>query len=116
MYIGQNYHENVLRAWKEEGDITDVPKVELGATYVATDAYLINASYLNIKSVSVGYTLAKDIVKKLDIESLRIFASGENLYLFTCLKGMDPQYNFKGTNSYSYTPNRVVSMGVDINF
>ena len=32
------------------------------------------------------------------------------------MNGMDPQYNFTGTVSYTYTPSRVVAAGIDINF
>ena len=40
----------------------------------------------------------------------------DNLALFSHLKGMDPQYNFKGETDYSYTPNKTYSFGVEINF
>jgi len=116
MYIGDNYSTNVLRAWKEAGDLTDVPRVVLGSTSITTDAFLVNASYFNIRSINLGYTVDKSFTKKFNLESLRFFASAENVFLFSCLKGMDPQLNFTGTNSYSYTPNRLVSMGLDINF
>ena len=45
-----------------------------------------------------------------------VFGSIDNLALFSHLKGMDPQYNFKGETDYSYTPNKTYSFGVEINF
>ena len=116
MYVGQNYHVNILRAWKNPGDITDVPRIVKGMTTVYTDQSLIDASYLNIKNISFGYALDNATVKKLGLKSLRIFASGENLALFTHMDGMNPQSNFTGTSNYSYVSNRVVSVGLDINF
>ena len=50
-YVGQAKHKNLERAWKQPGDITDVPKIEIGKAYPITDADLINASYLAIKNI-----------------------------------------------------------------
>jgi TonB-linked SusC/RagA family outer membrane protein len=116
MYIGQNYHINDLRAWKKPGDITDVPKMMLNPDYAITDRNLINASYLSFKNVSLGYTFKRSLMKKIGIESLRLFATVENLYLFSHLQGMNPQYNFTGTTDYVYSPNRTVAGGLDVNF
>ena len=50
------------------------------------------------------------------MESVRLTATGDNLVLFNHLKGMDPQYNFTGSVSYTYTPSRAMVLGVDLNF
>ena len=68
------------------------------------------------KNISLGYTFPSSILKAAKIDSIRIFASADNVKLFSALKGMDPQYNFTGGTGYSYTPVRTVSLGVDINF
>ena len=116
MYVGQNYSKDILRAWKNPGDITDVPKVVLSSTVATTDRNLIDASYMALKNVALGYTFKKSVLKQIGVESLRLFASGENLLLLTHLKGMDPQYNFTGSTDYSYVSNRVIAAGIDINF
>lgn len=53
---------------------------------------------------------------KAKLSSIRIFASVDNLALFTHLKGMDPQYNFSGSTDYSYSPNKTWSFGFEVNF
>ncbi len=115
-YAGNNWHKNALRRWQKPGDLTDVPMLEVGGNYATTDSSLINASYFAIKSISVGYTLPKHWLKKIDIESLRIFASFDNIALFSHMDGMDPQYNFTGGVAYSYAPSRVIALGIDLNF
>ena len=52
----------------------------------------------------------------MKMQKIRFYASGDNLALFSHLKGMDPQYNFTGTVGYTYTPSRTISFGIDINF
>lgn len=116
MYAGNNWHENAKRRWQKPGDRTDVPMLEVGGSYATSDNSLIDASYFAIKNITVGYTLPKRWTKKLDIESLRIYATLDNIAMFTHKDGMDPQYNFTGSVAYSYTPARVIAFGLDLNF
>lgn len=115
-YVGQTYHVNSLRAWTEAGQTTDVPKVTTTATTVINDRFLIDASYFSIKSVTAGYTFKTAGLEKYHIRSLRLYASGDNLLMLSALKGLNPQSSFTGSTSYTYTPNRTVSLGVDIKF
>ena len=117
-YIGQAAHVDRLKAWKQPGDITTLPKIEAhGSARVAlTDDELFDASYFAIKNITVGYTLPAKALKAMSIKSARVSLTADNLKLFSALKGMDPQYNFTGGTGYSYTPSRTVSVGLDINF
>ena len=116
-YATSAFHRNALRRWQKPGDITDVPKFKIGAGRQAiTDRNLIDASYFSIKSVQFGYTLPTRWTERINISSIRIFAVGDNLALFSYLDGMDPQYSFSGGQGYTYLPTRSVSVGIDINF
>ena len=105
-YVGQAKHKNLERAWKQPGDITDVPKIEIGKAYPITDADLINASYLAIKNITLGYSLPTRLTKGMFMKEIRFTATADNLVLFSHLKGMDPQYNFSGGTTFVYTPSR----------
>ena len=113
---GGSLHSHLLRRWQKPGDVTDVPRLVLGATNQTTDRSLIDASYMSIKNVSLGYNFPKSITSDLGLNQLRIFVTGDNLFLFSKLKGMDPQYNFAGSQNYSYVPVRTLSLGVDVKF
>ena len=116
MYAGNNWHKNKLRRWQKPGDITDVPKVEIGGSYATTGESLIDASYFAIKNITLGYTIPSRLTEKARIKSFRVYFTADNLALFSHLDGMDPQYNFAGTVSYTYTPSKVFAFGLDINF
>lgn len=116
-YYTSAFHKNALRRWQKPGDITDVPKFKVGAGRTTiTDKSLIDASYFAIKSVQLGYTLPTRWTEKINISSIRIFAVGDNLAIFSHLDGMDPQYSISGGQGYTYLPTRSVSLGIDINF
>jgi len=54
--------------------------------------YLLNASYLRLKNLTIGYTIPEAITKKVNIASLRIFVSGENLTEWSGVKKFyDPE-------------------------
>ena len=115
-YIGQAKSAHLERAWKQPGDITDIPRIEIGKSYIVTDNNLINASYLAIKNIMLGYTLPKKLTQQWKMESVRLTATGDNLVLFNHLKGMDPQYNFTGGTNFGYVPVRTISFGIDVTF
>lgn len=115
-YYNQTWNKHALRRWQKPGDVTDVPRVEVGGRYTANDRFLVDASYFAIKNVTLGYTLPKAWLNRAKLNSVRVFGSVDNLALFTHLQGMDPQYNFTGQTDYSYTPNKTWSLGFEINF
>jgi hypothetical protein len=116
MYYNNNWNKHALRRWQQPGDITDVPRIEVGGKYTTTDRFLVDASYFAIKNITLGYTLPRPWMRKAGLNNIRVFGSVDNLALFTHLQGMDPQYNFSGSTSYTYTPNKTISLGFEINF
>ena len=115
-YISSTWHKNQLRRWQKPGDITDVPRVEIGKSYAANDRFLIDASYFAIKNITLAYSLPKAWMNKIGIDAIKVFASADNVALFTHLNGMDPQYNFTGGTNYDYSPNKTYTIGLEVNF
>ena len=115
-YISSTWHKNQMRRWQKPGDITDVPRVEIAQTYAANDRFLIDASYFAIKNITLAYSLPKAWMNKIGIDAIKVFASADNVALFTHLNGMDPQYNFTGGTNYDYSPNKTYTIGLEVNF
>ena len=53
---------------------------------------IMDASYLRLKSVEIGYTIPQRLTRKAGVSHARIFANGFNLLTFSKLKNMDPEY------------------------
>jgi len=115
-YIGENLHRNVMRAWKYPGDITDIPRLEVSGSYTYTDKDLIDASYFAIKNISLGYDLPKSILKKIGMDQVRFTVTADNFLIFTHLDGFNPQSSISSASTYTYTPTRTLSFGVNVNF
>ena len=63
-----------------------------------------DGSFLRLNNLTVGYTLPKSLTKKWLIESLRIYATGYNLYCWTNYSGPDPEVSTRGGSSSPFTP------------
>lgn len=115
-YYSQTWNQAALRRWQKPGDVTDVPRIEIAGTNITNDRYLINASYFAIKNITLSYSLPKALVSKARLQGVRVFGSFDNVALWSHLNGMDPQYNFSGSTDFSYTPNKTLQVGFELNF
>lgn len=117
---GEALHPDLLNGWRQPGDVTDIPRMENGNPYLLVSMstrFLTDASYVALRSGNFSYTFNKSVTQKLGLSNLKVFVSGENLFVKTARKGLDPQYNLAGTpDGRDYNPNRVVSVGVNVSF
>ncbi|MFA5849218.1 MAG: SusC/RagA family TonB-linked outer membrane protein [Bacteroidales bacterium] len=116
-YVGQAAHVDRESAWKKPGDIVSIPRIDSNGSAKITNTAddLIDASYFAIKNITLGYSLPSRWMKLMKFQGARITLTADNLYVFTALKGMDPQYNFTGGTGFSYTPARTISVGLNLN-
>lgn len=116
---GESFHPDVKNSWRNPGDVTDFPRLQYANTnlYATSDFFLISSDYLNIRSVTLSYDIPKRLLNTWGMDGLTVFVTGENLYMFTARKGMNPTYNFSGTQSvFAYNPSRSVILGLNLQF
>lgn len=111
----------ILNAWTPENTNTNVPRLEYlnqNLTPSFSDRFLTDASFLSLRNINVGYTFDNNMLSKIGIvKGVRVFASGDNLWLTSKRKGLDPRTNLNGTNNGAlYSAIRTVIAGVSINF
>lgn len=83
-----------------------------------SDYWTRNASFLRLKTLQIGYTFPKRLVKNLGIENLRIYVSGQNLFSINSFyKGWDPENEIGTGDSPNYYPiNSIYSFGLNVRF
>jgi hypothetical protein len=115
--IGEALHVDMLNRWTADNTDTDVPVLNADQNANGTSTrFLMDASYLSFRNISIGYQLPVSLAKKAKMNDVRIFASVDNLYTFTKLKGLDPQQALSGVTDNVYTPLRTISMGLSLKF
>lgn len=82
------------------------------------DRYLQNLAYCRLKNLTVGYTLPKTLTKKVYLENVRLYFSGENLFITSKLKSdyIDPEQMMHDTNGRVYPFSKTFSFGLDVSF
>lgn len=117
---GASLHPDALNAWKQPGDITNVPRLQNGEQNLSarlSSRWLTDSDFLALRNVNLAYNLSNQVADKIGVNKLRLFISGENLFMWAKRTGLDPQYNLAGTPSGNdYNPNRVISVGVNVGF
>ena len=112
-----NVSAALLNAWTETNPSTTVPRITSTPISSELDSrYIEDASYLRLKTVTLGYTINKIrlITAKLPLK-VRLFSTLENLITLTGYKGYDPEVA-KGTDLGSYPMARTLLVGASITF
>ena len=75
--------------------------------------WLRNGAFLRLKTVEMGYTLPKKWTNKILIDSARLYLSGSNIFVLSAFKDWDVEM---AGNGFGYPLQRVVNIGLNINF
>ena len=71
-----------------------------------SDYWLISSAYLRMKNITLGYTLPPNIMKEINIQSIRIYGSVSDLFTIDNMpKGWDPEvslYSYPITSSFVF--------------
>lgn len=125
MYTTNNQSTAVLRRWRKNGDVTDIPRAvrSQGRNWLGSDRFVEDASYMRLKSVTLSYNLTSDRISQAGLESIRMFATAYNILTLTKYTGQNPDVGFNGSDPFeigrdwSRTPPAVsITAGVNLVF
>ncbi|MBR6319284.1 MAG: TonB-dependent receptor [Prevotella sp.] len=96
-----NQSTAVLHRWRTEGDQTDIPRAlyGMGYNYLGSDRFVEDASFIRLKTLSLSYNVPKELLKKVGITRLNIFATAYDLFTWTSYKGQDPEVKMPSATS-----------------
>ena len=129
--LGTAMHKDLLNAWSPENPDSDIPRLSTAAiddpgsgSQTPIDRFLTNSNYLCLNNLTVGYTLPTKWVRPLSVKSIRLYFAGENLFLLSARKGLDPRFNLgigdfttgQGLASGSYAAMRSYTGGITVTF
>jgi TonB-linked SusC/RagA family outer membrane protein len=123
--LGQNFTNNskeILGRWKDGNNTGDgmTPKLwAAGGNFVnlsdqASTRWVEKGNFIKLSTLTLGYTFPKEWLRKANIESLRIFVQGQDIFMISPYKGIDPEMEIDGTD-YNGTPRqRVITFGINL--
>ncbi len=109
--------ERHLDRWTPENLDATYPRVTNSdqKNFVTSSYWLQDASYVRLKNITLGYALPKSILDKIKINRVKLFLTGENLFTFTGLDGIDPEAPADNRGAF-YSNVKKVSIGLKIGF
>ena len=119
-FPGQNYFARHLNSWTAEkvanGEPIDYPRLttDPSPNEIRNSFFVIDASYLRLKNVEVGYTLPTKFTAKFGSKQVRLYANGLNLHTWDNLptNEFDPELN----DELAYPVVRVINFGLNVTF
>lgn len=79
--------------------------------------WIVDASYIRLRNVELGYTFSPTALKKVGISSLRVYATGFNLLTFTKdYPGGDPEQKRDDLDKMKYPLTKVFNLGLNVTF
>jgi len=129
---GEAMHKDLLKAWSADNKDSNIPRLSTAAaddglqvkSQSSLDFFNTSSNYLALNNLTLGYTFPKALIKNLELSNLRVYVAGENLFLLTARKGLDPRYT-RGTGtmtsgggmaSGSYAQMRSLTAGLSVTF
>ena len=111
--------------WEKAGDNADYPTIDAIYSYNygqfdgQIDSNIETVSFIRLKQLTLGYNLPSEWAKKCYLASVRVFFTGENLFLLTNYSGLDPE-NVDLLQGYdrmeTYPSARKFTLGLTIKF
>ena len=91
--------------------------------YILTDYGVEKASFLRMSTLTLGYSLPKSLIKKIYLNSLRVYATCYNVFCITNYSGSDPEVSSvrrtnltPGVDHSAYPKSRQFVIGLNVNF
>ncbi len=126
-FIADDFLDHV---WAEDNPDAYFPRPRAYSAFTSgaylankNDRYLQNIRYLRFKNLTVGYTVPQKATRKIGIEKVRVYFSGENLAYWSPFKAhskyIDPEAAFDRSGRYNnafYPWQKTMMFGVDITF
>lgn len=119
---GANLFKHQMDSWTDNNRNAEypilVPEANSADNFVKSDKWVRNAAYCRLKNLVVGYTLPQSLTRKVNIESLRFYLSGQNLFTISDFyKGYDPEVSYGGSLGGEFYPvMQTFTVGLELKF
>lgn len=114
--LGMNKGTRLLDAWSIENTSSNIPAITLtddNNEKRFSSYYVEPGSYLKLRNLQIGYTLPKSIWRKIKMDKVRFYISGQNLFTIKSkhFTGLDPE-----NPSLAYPISKTFTTGINVTF
>ena len=124
MTTNDNQSQSVNYRWRQEGDVTVIPRAMYGSesnyNTLISDRFVEDGSYLRMSYAQLSYTLRKKYLTWIGLNRIAFHASINNPFVITKYSGVDPDIAFGGEDpaiDNAQTPrSRSYTFGITVDF
>jgi len=93
MYTNDNQSVATNWRWRQDGDITQIPRAlyQAGYNFLGSDRYVEDGSFLRFKYLTFNYGFDQKLIKSLLLSQLNLYLTLNNIITFTKYTGVDPE-------------------------
>lgn len=114
------YNDWHLNAWTPEryaaGEKITYPALstKMNTNHLPNDFFIMNRSFLRLKNIEIGYSLPKSLLRKIQVQKVRVYMTGNNLLTWKKIKNnsIDPEQNWEA----NYPLTKMLNFGVNVVF
>ena len=117
-----NLFDSYSRYWSENNPTSDIPRIGANGMAVYSSRVIEDGSFLRLKSLTVGYTFPRTVLRKMHFDTMRVYLSADNLFTLTKYSGQDPEVSTRNTvltpgfDWSAYPRSRGVTAGMSFTF
>jgi hypothetical protein len=117
-----NFEARVMDRWTGPGTSTTVPRPSFGGyNYTPSDYFIQDGSYFRLRNVMLGYTLPSNLSDELNIQNMRVYIKGTNIFTLTDFTGYSPEFSnsddlSNGIDEGTYPVTTIYSVGFNLTF
>ena len=113
---GQLYFENMWTDYNTDGTEPKILGTDPTDSMQKSTRHLHDASFLRLKTITLGYRLPNKWISKVGLSSARVYFNGGNLLTFSKYKIADPEVNHYGTRGWETPIGKTYTFGLEISF
>ncbi|WP_114778453.1 SusC/RagA family TonB-linked outer membrane protein [Botryobacter ruber] len=124
-FLGSNMQEIHKHAWTPElGNnaqypvLTENMGISMPRGETMSTFWLVPADFIRLRNAEISYTIPKSIVDRVRMQSIRVYANGNNLLTWSKLQDryqLDPEV-LAGRDRITYPPQRIINFGLSVGF
>jgi TonB-dependent starch-binding outer membrane protein SusC len=125
-----NWYADQKNRWHGAGTSNSIPELSinnLNNNYRSSNLWVFKGDYLSLKSLSLGYTVPKLMIRDWQLPQTRFYVSSYNVFMLTKYPGYTPELGYtnpgtstpglqKGVDLAQYPAARSFTVGATINF
>lgn len=110
-----NNSKDALNRWTKAGDPAEWPRVVFGDNISNGSAFPISNSvekgdFIKGRNISLGYTLPRDLIGRVNLNSVRVYVAALNAFTITNYSGFDPEIQSNGVSVADQVTNSAPSV------